>query len=190
MERIGIFYATREGQSHKVADHLAAALLARGLSVSVHDVRDGEAAEALARSQAVVVIGSVHMGKHEPELVTFVNANHAKLDATPPAFLSVCGAESGAEQAATLDARAAAAKHVAEQLEAFEKATAWHPARVVPIAGALRYTHYNPLVRWVMKRISRSEAMPTDTSRDYEFTNWGALDEVARQLAEEMHASP
>ena len=40
MNRIGVFYATREGQAHKVADHLAAALLARGLEVAVHEVRD------------------------------------------------------------------------------------------------------------------------------------------------------
>jgi menaquinone-dependent protoporphyrinogen oxidase len=188
MERIGIFYATREGHAHKVADHLAAALLARGMTVSVHDVRDAETREALARSESVVVVGSVHMGKHEPELVEFVRANRARLEAMPSAFFSVCGAESAAEQASTPEARAAAAKHVGEQLAAFTTTTGWHPARVVPIAGALLYTHYNLLVRWMMKKISRSEAMPTDTSRDYEFTNWGALDEVARQLAAEMHA--
>jgi len=189
MERIGIFYATREGHSHKVADHLAAALLSHGMTVSVHELRDAEAGEALARSEVVVVIGSVHMGKHEPELVAFVRANRAKLEATPSAFFSVCGAESAAEQAGTPEARVAASKHVAEQLATFAQATGWHPARVVPIAGALLYTHYNPLVRWMMKKIARSEAMPTDTSRDYEFTNWGALDEVAKQLADEMRTA-
>jgi menaquinone-dependent protoporphyrinogen oxidase len=99
----------------------------------------------------------------------------------------VCGAESAAEGAATPEARAAAAKHVGEQLSAFAETTGWHPARVVPVAGALLYTHYNPLVRWMMKKIAKSEAMPTDTSKDYEFTNWGALDEVARKLAEEVY---
>jgi menaquinone-dependent protoporphyrinogen oxidase len=188
MERIGLFYATREGHSRKVADHLAAALLARGLEVSVHEVRDADARAALDRCAAAIVIGSVHMGKHEPELTQFVQSNRAKLDALPAAFFSVCGAESAAEQASTPAARAAAAKHVGEQLRTFEEMTGWHPARVVPVAGALLYTHYNVLVRWMMKKISKSEAMPTDTSKDYEFTNWGALDEVARNLAEEMHA--
>ena len=186
MERIGIFYATREGHSHKVADHLAAVLLSRGLAVSVHDVRDAETPEAFACSEAVVLVGSVHMGKHEPELVTFARMHRDELDAMHGVFLSVCGAESAAEHASTPEARVAAAKRVAEQIAAFETESGWHPARVVPVAGALLYTHYNPLVRWMMKKISRAEAMPSET-KDYELTNWAAVDDVARRLAEEMH---
>ncbi len=187
MNRIGVFFATREGQAHKVADHLAAAMLARGLEVAIHEVRDPESPTALGRSEAVALVGSVHLGKHEPELVRFVTANRAKLDAVPAAFLSVCGAESGTEKGATPEARAVSATHVAEQLAEFARATGWHPARVMPVAGALLYTHYNPLVRWIMKRIARSEGLPTDTSRDYEFTDWGAIEQVARNIAEEMH---
>ena len=46
------------------------------------------------------------------------------------------------------------------------------------IAGALLYTRYNPLVRFVMRRISRANGGPTDTSRDYEFTDWSGLDKL------------
>jgi menaquinone-dependent protoporphyrinogen oxidase len=34
-----------------------------------------------------------------------------------------------------------------------------------------------------MKRIARKAGAPTDTSRDYEFTNWQALDRFVEQLA-------
>jgi flavodoxin len=43
MERVGVFYATREGQSRKVAGQVAAALVARGLEVAAHDARDHDA---------------------------------------------------------------------------------------------------------------------------------------------------
>lgn len=189
MERIGLFYATREGHARKVAEHMAAALLESGLAVMVHDVRDAEAARALGLCEAVVVVGSVHLGKHEPELVRFVREHRTELDILPAAFLSVCGAESGVEKGATPEARAAGRERVEQQLRTFADATGWHPARVVPVAGALVYTHYNVLVRWMMKKIAGKEALPTDTSRDYEFTDWGALDEVARDIAHELHGS-
>lgn len=186
MQRVGLFYATREGQARRVAEHIATALARSGIEATVFDVKARESVAALERSEAIIIIGSVHMGKHEPELVKFVRAHRARLDAVPAAFLSVCGAESAAEHGATPEARAAATERVGEQLRAFGDATGWHPARVIPVAGALLYTHYNVLVRWMMKRIAEREALPTDTSRDYELTDWGALDDGARKIADEL----
>jgi hypothetical protein len=34
----------------------------------------------------------------------------------------------------------------------------------------------------MMKRISRRTGRPTDTSRDYDFTDWNGVNEFARQL--------
>lgn len=187
MERVGVFYATREGQAKKVAERLSGALVARGLEVATHDVRDGEALAALEGSEAAVLVGSVHLGRHEPELVSFAREHRARLEAMPSAFLSVCGAEAGFEQGPTPELRAQAAAHVDEQLRTFLAATGWHPAHVMPVAGAFVYTHYNPLVRWVMKRIAGAEGLSTDTSRDHEHTDWLAVDDFAARLAHELH---
>jgi menaquinone-dependent protoporphyrinogen oxidase len=188
MKRVGVFYATKEGHARKVAEEVGAALEVRALEVAVHDVTHVDAAAALLLSDAAVLVGSVHLGKHERELVAFVKTHREQLDALPAAFLSVCGAEAGAEQGSTPEARAKSAAHVGEQLQAFMNATGWHPRHVRPVAGAFVFTHYNALVRWVMKRIAKSEGLPTDTSRDYDFTDWVALDEFSRSLAEELHA--
>jgi menaquinone-dependent protoporphyrinogen oxidase len=188
MQRVGVFYATKEGHARKVAERVGAALAARALEVEVHDVADADAAAAFIRSDAAVLVGSVHLGKHERALLAFVKARREMLEAMPAAFLSVCGAEAGAEQGSTPEARATSATRVGEQLRAFTEATGWHPRHVRPVAGAFVFTHYNPLVRWVMKRIAKSEGLPTDTSRDYDFTDWVALDEFSRSLAEELHA--
>ncbi len=185
MERVGVFYATREGQARKVAERVAAALTLRGLTVAVHEVRDEEAVAALDRSEATVLVASVHLGKHEREMTAFVRTHRARLDALPGAFLSVCGAEAGFENGVISEQRASAVKHVADQMHAFTEATGWHPRHVRPVAGAYVFTHYNPLVRWVMKKIAQYEGLPTD--RDYEFTDWLALDDFARTLADELH---
>jgi menaquinone-dependent protoporphyrinogen oxidase len=44
------------------------------------------------------------------------------------------------------------------------------------VAGALAYSKYNFFIKLVMKAIARKAGGPTDTSRDYEFTDWPALD--------------
>jgi menaquinone-dependent protoporphyrinogen oxidase len=54
----------------------------------------------------------------------------------------------------------------------------------MPVAGALPYTRYNFLVRFLMKRIARKAGGPTDTSRDYDFTDWAALDRFAAAFAD------
>ena len=72
MQRVGMFYATKEGHARQVAERVGAALKARTLDVAVHDVKDADADAALVRSDAAVLVGSVHLGKHEPELIAFV----------------------------------------------------------------------------------------------------------------------
>jgi menaquinone-dependent protoporphyrinogen oxidase len=48
----------------------------------------------------------------------------------------------------------------------------WHPTIVKIVAGALPYTQYNLVTRWIMKRIVASAGGDTDTSKDYEYTDW------------------
>jgi menaquinone-dependent protoporphyrinogen oxidase len=47
---------------------------------------------------------------------------------------------------------------------------------VLPVAGALTYSKYNFFIKLIMKTMARRAGGPTDTSRDYEFTDWAALD--------------
>ena len=53
--------------------------------------------------------------------------------------------------------------------------TGWQPALAVSLAGAMSYTRYNPLMRWMLRRMSRAEGGPTDTSRDHEMTDWSEV---------------
>jgi menaquinone-dependent protoporphyrinogen oxidase len=53
-------------------------------------------------------------------------------------------------------------------------------------AGALAYTQYRWWLRWVMKQISRSQGRPTNTSRDHDLTDWGAVDRFAARLSDAL----
>lgn len=180
MKSILLIYATREGHTRKVISHIGEVLGDRGQSVEVHNARDLPDDFDVARYAAAILAASVHLGKHEREMVRFVTRHREALAKRPTAFLSVSMAEAGAEDTnAPAERRAEAAKQVAKTMDAFFDATGWHPDRARPVAGALMYRKYNLLVRWVMKRIARSAGASTDTSRNHVFTDWDALDKFA-----------
>jgi menaquinone-dependent protoporphyrinogen oxidase len=52
------------------------------------------------------------------------------------------------------------------------------------IAGALKYSRYPLPLRWLMKRIAAKAGGDTDTSRDYEYTDWAQVEAYARRLAD------
>jgi menaquinone-dependent protoporphyrinogen oxidase len=93
----------------------------------------------------------------------------------PSAFVSVCLGV--LQHDPTVDRALSGTRH------AFYAATGWHPTLVAVVAGALPYTRYSPLTRWMMRRIVAKAKGDTDTSRDYEYTDWDALRRFASAFA-------
>ena len=178
-----VLYATREGQTRKIAEHIAAAVRARGGAADAVDAKHPPAGLSVSNYKGAVVAASVHVGKHESEIVEFVKRYRAELETIPSVFLSVSLSEAGVEDAhASPERRAQAAGDVKQMIDEFLQETGWHPARIRSAAGALMYTKYNVLVRFVMKRIARQAGASTDTTHDHEFTDWEALDRIVDEL--------
>jgi menaquinone-dependent protoporphyrinogen oxidase len=188
MKPILIVYATREGQTRRVAERLAADARTHGRSAEIVDARAARSLE-LAKYSAVVVAASVHAGKHEREMVAFVRTHRGALERMPSAFLSVSLAEAGAEDAAASpEARARSRQEVEGAITGFFEETGWRPGRVKPVAGALLYTKYNFIVRFVMKQIVKKKGGSMDTSRDHEYTDWASVDRFAEELLRDVPA--
>jgi menaquinone-dependent protoporphyrinogen oxidase len=184
--RAAILYATREGQTRRVATRIADGLKLRGIKVDTFNVR-AAVPDDWSGYSAACVAASVHRGHHEPEIIEMVKAHRAELERLDASFVSVTLSEAGVEDLHRSDAiRQRARADVRRMLDVFVEETGWRPARMFPVAGALTYSKYNFLVRFIMKRIARKEGAPTDTSRDYEFTDWQAVDGFARELAERV----
>jgi menaquinone-dependent protoporphyrinogen oxidase len=184
---VGVFYATREGQTQRIAEHVAAGLRSHGLNAEVKNVREISQPLDLDKFAASVLAASVHAGSHEPEMVRFVKDNLVQLERLPAAFLSVTLSEAGVERPnATAAERARFAADVQKMIDQFFSETGWRPKRVKPVAGALLYTKYSMLVRFVMKQIAKKAGGSTDTSKDHEYTDWAALDAFVVELAEEF----
>jgi menaquinone-dependent protoporphyrinogen oxidase len=188
MKPIAVLYATREGHTRRIAERVAGNLRARGFDVECKNLRDHDAgAIDLSGFSAVVLAASVHAGKHEREMVKFVKKHRTELQLLPAAFLSVTLSEAGAEMSGmTQEQRARFSADVQKVIDKFFEDTAWRPERVKPVAGALLYSKYNPLLRFVMKRIAKEAGAATDTSRDYEYTDWVGLDRFVDELADDL----
>jgi len=190
MKIVAVLYATREGHTRQIAEHVAAGLRILGIDSDVRNVKDQIAEVDLASYDGVVLAASVHLGRHEREMVKFARDHRAELEQVPSAFLSVTLSEAGAEQAnQPPERRAQCAADVHRMIEDFIEDTGWRPGHTLPVAGALLYTRYNPLVRFAMKQAARSSGGSTDTSQDHDFTDWTALDRFTSQFAKEIGAT-
>lgn len=187
MPRIAIVYATREGHTAKIAHHLAGRLGADGHDAVVIEARHLPSRFSLGQYDAAILAASIHAGKHEREMVAFVRERQAWLERMPTAFLSVSLAETTAEDPdASTETRAKATSEVDRMLDLFFEEASFRPTHAVPVAGALLYTHYGIVKRALMKWIVRKNGGPTDTSRDYEYTDWAALDQFAAMFSKEI----
>ena len=182
--RAAIFFATREGQTRRIAARIADDLREHGVQADIFDIGEPRDID-FSRYATACVAASVHVGHHEREMIAFVRKHRDELLRLGAAFISVTLSEAGAENPNRTEAeRRQATADVQRMLDVFYTQTGWHPDRVLAAAGALAYSQYNFIVRAIMKRIARKAGAPTDTSRDYEFTNWTAVDRLAGELAE------
>ena len=185
MKQILVIYATREGQTRRIAEHAVKTLRTRQFMADPIDTAQLPAGFSLKNYHAAIVIASVHLGRHESELTDFIKRHVSELNRLPAFFFSVSLSEAGAEDPAAPPAqRGRAQANVKQMIGAFLAETGWTPAQIKPLAGALMYSKYNFAIRFVMKRIARKEGKPTDTSRDYEFTDWEDLDRTVNGFAE------
>lgn len=178
MKKILILYATVEGQTAKIAAKLSEHLAAAGARVSLVNVEDSKAANALdlAGFDRLVFGASIHVGKIEKSLAGFINAHAAAITAKPRSLFIVLMAAATKDTTRRDASLAQVRKTVSGQLQVpFDEPEM--------IAGALKYTQYNWFIKWVMKGIAKKEGGSTDTSRDFEYTDWEQVAAYARRLA-------
>ena len=113
-------------------------------------------------------------GQYQKYIEQFVLEYRCELQRVPTAFLGVSGSAAGPES----EQRAAR-----DRIKEFCLKTSWVPTLTASFGGAMSYTKYNLLLRWIMKRISQKKGGPTDTLKDHELTNWVDVEDFAREFA-------
>lgn len=144
-----------------------------GAEVHVYEVSALPADVAVAVCDVVVLAGSVYFGKHSRKLQRFAAAQRTNLAKVKSVFVSVSGS-----------ARTTAGLQMAEESAgAFLEKTGWTPNQVELVAGGEPYTKYGFFTRWFMVQHSKKLGRVVDPKRDYDFTDWDAVDRFARSLA-------
>ena len=171
MERndVLILYATKYGQAELIARRIAAASCEWNVGATVQDVRSASAADLL-QGRSVILVASVHYGRHPRSITRFVKENAARLAERHTAFISVSG-----------DAVDPATRPRAEEYARdFYRTTGWTPAVSLIIGGAVRFTKYNWLLRYMTKRAFAAKGIQLDPRRDYDYTDWEAVKRFAK----------
>jgi menaquinone-dependent protoporphyrinogen oxidase len=176
--RFLIVYGTTEGQTRKIARFMGNVLQEAGHQVTVADAADEPPAPGAY--DAILIGASVHIRKYQSAVTHYINHHVAALNKMPGAFFSVCLA-----MASNLEDEHDEAKKITDD---FLEQTGWQVRMSTQIAGALKYTQYDFFKRILMKMIAKREGQKTDTSQDYEYTNWDEVKKFALNFATKVAA--
>jgi menaquinone-dependent protoporphyrinogen oxidase len=176
MSKFLIVYGSTEGHTALIAQRMAAVLRASGHEVTLEDSREAQSGRITTAFDGILVGGSVHAGEHQSSLREFVKRNLTALRSTRAAFFSVSLSAANPDEESVGETNAMVQKFVRE--------TGWEPMRIQPMAGALVYTQYNFFIRQLMRLIAKNGGRDElDTSRDYDFTDWEAVEAFAQDFA-------
>jgi menaquinone-dependent protoporphyrinogen oxidase len=172
--KVLVVYGTTEGQTRKIAEFMADVLKGAGHEPLIANA--AEQAPTPTAFDAIIVGGSIHINKYQSAVVNYIRHNVDTLNNTPAAFFSVCMAAASKNEKERGDAERITTE--------FLQRIGWRPMLTTQVAGALKYTQYGFFKRLVMKYIAKKEGGATDTSHDYEYTDWNAVKEFVTLFVE------
>jgi len=174
--RVFIIFGTTEGQTRKLAQFMAAELRAAGHTVAVEEATPRAAHAHIPAYDALILAGSLHVGRFQSNLVEFVADHRAALKMKPTAFVSVSLSAAGEDPDDW--------EGLEQCFARFQHETGWMPDAVHHAAGAIRYSQYDFFKRLVIKHIAERRGQRTVTSQDYELTDYKALSAFILEFVE------
>jgi len=158
-----ILYASREGQTRRIAETICMQWRAQGADALALPIEDLRVAVLLPEASCVVIGASIHYGHLPKVFYDFVKAHRNTLDARRNAFFCV-----------NLTARKSGKDHPdnSAYIRTFRRRSPWQPQRMAVFAGALRYPRYTWYDRLMIRFIMLMTGGPTDPSVEVEYTDW------------------
>jgi len=179
MNRILVLYGTTDGHTATIAQTIGDTLKAAGFDTDV--IQAGTADPRPADYAGIIVAASVQAGGYQKAVGRWLAAHVKEFGSRPTAFVSACLGVLQKDPKVDADLDAIAAR--------FLDAAGWRPTVRKVVAGALLYTQYWFFKRWMMKRIVAKGGGETDTSRDYDYTDWDDVREFARSFGRRVTAA-
>jgi menaquinone-dependent protoporphyrinogen oxidase len=170
-----LFYATRDGQSRRIAERIADRLADHGICALPHDLASPTSIppSGLAAARLVVVVAAVRYGRPLPEADQFL-ASYRTLRDPPRLVLLLVNLTARKPGKDTVEGNAYLRKSIVRHRLA--------PAFALAIAGRLDYSRYGWLDRQLIRFIMKLTGGPTDLTACIEFTPWDVVDDVALRI--------
>ena len=162
--KILILYSTVEGHTRKIARFMEGILQKEGHQVTLIDAKTALDPNAY---DAVLIGSSIHIGQYNNPVRKYIKNHVGAIRQMPNAFFTVC--------LGTASDHVEGHEEAARTAEKFFTENRWEPQMHMQVPGALKYTQYGFLKKFVLKRVAKKEGLSTDTTRDHEFTDWDAV---------------
>ena len=170
--KTAILYLTRDGQTKKIAEHIAAELGGEVALISLRDLPQPSAGQ-LAQFDCIVIGASIRYGHFDPILEQFIGQHYALLNQKKSAFFSV-------NLTARKDNRNTPETNV--YTRKLLTRIQWEPDLVEVMAGALLYPRYTFFDRFMIRFIMTITKGDTDTRKEYEYTDWQKVSLFAQKI--------
>jgi menaquinone-dependent protoporphyrinogen oxidase len=171
MSKVLIVYATREGQTKKVAYKIQEHIESMKHDITLFNAKDKNKPK-LEDYDLLLFGGSMHAGGIEKELVSFINENKTVITNKPNSFFLVLLSAATKDPKLKEEWLLEAKNKLQEQIQV-------NFSHLEMIAGALMYSRYSWPMKWIMQRIAKKAGEGTDTSKDYEYTDWEQVQRYA-----------
>lgn len=160
-----IIYGTVEGQTRKIARFVKKEAENLGNQVTLSDATDDPPDPD--DFDAIIIGSSVHKHEYNAAIIDYASKHLEVLNKKPSLFISVSLTAAADEEESW--------KELEQITKDFLAKVGWNPTAVKQVAGALRYSEYDFFKRFIMRLIAKKQGGGTDTSQDYEYTNWEEL---------------
>ncbi len=175
MQRFLMAFVSREGQTERIAHHVARFLEDRGALVRLIDVTARESEAGADDCDAIIVAGSLRRGRFDPELLGFILRHGSSLRDCPSAFLPVSAASLDDSERRLVD----------EATQKFLAEAGWMPNEICRLDAVASKSVLDGF-----SLTSILEGEDTDRrSAEPEPPDWTALDEFVRAFLVKVRAA-
>jgi menaquinone-dependent protoporphyrinogen oxidase len=174
MKSVLVLYCSVRGHTARVARRICAAVVAAGGKAEMMELKEAVHEGVQWGAYDVVVLGApVIYGTYDQEMLDFVAANKAQLDAKPNSFFNVSVVARTPTKATVTGNR---------YMQKFLELSPWQPRDLKVIAGKVDYPAWPWYAVIMIQLIMKMTDGPTDRKAVIDYTNWDDVDAYGRHV--------
>lgn len=171
MKKSVIIYASVNGQTKKICNHITEVLLSESQDVEMFCIDDFQ--KKLDDYDKIIIASSIRYGKHNPQIEQLIEQHHKLLNTKTTVFISVNLVARKVEKS-----KADTNPYVVKFLNKIK----WKPSVVEVFAGRLNYKMYNFFDKQIIRLIMYITKGPTNPKTEIEYTNWDDVTAFAKRF--------